>query len=164
VTHSEQSDLPSDSGQPDRFEYGVDGPKLIIACVDGSESSWRAAAYAGGLARRQHSKLVLVYVQQLGASTLAQAGGIMYDAGRQVAEELVEYVREQVERAGMQDQVNWEFRTMRGDPANGLVAVAEELRADAIVVGTSESAGHKIFGSVAVRLVKVGRWPVTVVP
>lgn len=41
---------------------------------------------------------------------------------------------------------------------------ADELRADAVVVGASEQAGHRIIGSVAVRLVKAGRWPVTVVP
>ncbi|CAM5274783.1 universal stress protein A [Streptomyces purpurascens] len=37
-------------------------------------------------------------------------------------------------------------------------------KADAVVVGASEQAGHRIVGSVAVRLVKAGRWPVTVVP
>lgn len=35
---------------------------------------------------------------------------------------------------------------------------------DAVVIGASEQAGHRILGSVAVRLVKAGRWPVTVVP
>jgi hypothetical protein len=28
------------------FEYGVDGPKVIVAGVDGSETSMRAGAYA----------------------------------------------------------------------------------------------------------------------
>lgn len=30
------------------FEYGVDGPKVIVAGVDGSETSLRAGAYAWG--------------------------------------------------------------------------------------------------------------------
>ncbi|NUR68190.1 MAG: universal stress protein, partial [Streptomyces sp.] len=54
--------------------------------------------------------------------------------------------------------------TFRGDPYGGLVKAADELKADAVVVGASEQAGHRIVGSVAVRLVKAGRWPVTVVP
>ena len=60
------------SNDPSVFEYGVDGPKLIVVGLDGSDSSWRAAAYAAGLARRQHSKLVLVYVQTLAAGAFAQ--------------------------------------------------------------------------------------------
>ncbi len=59
--------------------------------------------------------------------------------------------------------MRWEFHTFRGDPYNGLVQAADELKADAVVVGASEQAGHRIIGS-AVRLVKAGRWPVTVVP
>jgi len=42
--------------------------------------------------------------------------------------------------------------------------VADEMRADAVVVGASMQAGHRWIGSLAVRLVKAGRWPVTVVP
>ena len=60
--------------------------------------------------------------------------------------------------------VRWEFHTFRGDPYSGLTKAADELKADAVVVGASEQAGHRIVGSVAVRLVKAGRWPVTVVP
>lgn len=37
------------------FERGTDGPKVILAGVDGSESSLRAAAYAAGPARRQNA-------------------------------------------------------------------------------------------------------------
>ncbi|MFW0872368.1 universal stress protein [Rhodococcoides corynebacterioides] len=146
------------------FEYGVDGPKLIVVGLDGSDSSWRAAAYAAGSARRQRSKLVLVYVQTLGAGAFAQASGVLYDSGTQAADDLLGEIKAHVLRFGEQEHVTWEFRTFRGDPATGLAAVADELRADAIVVGTSERAGHRIFGSVAVRLVKLGRWPVTVVP
>jgi nucleotide-binding universal stress UspA family protein len=38
------------------------------------------------------------------------------------------------------------------------------VRADAIVVGASMKAGHKLVGSLAIRLVRAGKWPVTVVP
>ncbi|MEV7427400.1 universal stress protein [Streptomyces sp. NPDC091212] len=149
--------------QHTRFERGTDGPKVIVVGVDGSQSSFRAAAYAGGLARRQKALLAIVYVQpvmaagaSLGVPTVATTG--------EVAEELVREIRTAIERVKDVWDVRWEFHTFHGDPYNGLVTAAEELTADAVVVGASESAGHRIVGSVAVRLVKAGRWPVTVVP
>jgi nucleotide-binding universal stress UspA family protein len=45
-----------------------------------------------------------------------------------------------------------------------LTRLAEQVRAELLVVGASESAGHRIAGSLAVRLIRAGRWPVTVVP
>ncbi len=52
----------------------------------------------------------------------------------------------------------------RGDPYTEICRIADEVRADAIVVGASARAGHRFVGSLAVRLVKAGKWPVTVVP
>ncbi|MCY0928682.1 universal stress protein [Streptomyces sp. H27-H1] len=145
------------------FERGTDGPKVILAGVDGSESSLRAAAYAAGLARRQNALLALVYVQPVmpaGASLGAPVSGTT----EEIAEGLVAEIRESAERLKGVYDVRWQFHTFRGDPYAGLVSAAQELTADAVVVGASEQAGHRIVGSVAVRLVKAGRWPVTVVP
>src|SRR4051812_39311989 len=50
--------------QRDTFELGTDGPRTIVAGVDGSPTSLRAAAYAAGLARRQHARLVCVHVRR----------------------------------------------------------------------------------------------------
>ena len=51
-----------------------------------------------------------------------------------------------------------------GDPFTELRRIADEIRADAVVVGASSQAGHRLVGSLAVRLVKAARWPVTMVP
>jgi len=56
------------------------------------------------------------------------------------------------------------FIVAAGDPYHELRRVADEVRADAVIVGASAKAGHRWVGSLAVRLVKAGRWPVTVVP
>ncbi|MGW7102150.1 universal stress protein [Streptomyces sp. NPDC054838] len=145
------------------FERGTDGPKVILAGIDGSDSSLRAAAYAAGLARRQNALLALVYVQPVMAAG-ASLGAPVSDTTGEIAEGLVAEIRAAAERLRGIFEVRWQFHTFRGDPYAGLVRAAEELKADAVVVGTSEQAGHRIVGSVAVRLVKAGRWPVTVVP
>ncbi|MEV2196791.1 universal stress protein [Streptomyces phaeochromogenes] len=148
---------------PHQFERGTDGPKVIVVGVDGSDSSLRAAAYAAGLARRQRALLALVYIQPVMAAGAA-LGVPVADTTDQIAEELVQQIREGTEQVKGIFDVRWEFHTFRGDPYNGLVSAADQLKADAVVVGASEQAGHRIVGSVAIRLVKAGRWPVTVVP
>lgn len=145
------------------FERGTDGPKVILAGVDGSESSLRAAAYAAGLARRQNALLALVYVQPVMPAG-ASLGAPVADTTGEIAEGLVAEIRDAAERLKGIYEVRWQFHTFRGDPYAGLVSAAQELTADAVVVGASEQAGHRIVGSVAIRLVKAGRWPVTVVP
>ncbi|MET9960742.1 universal stress protein [Streptomyces sp. NPDC006326] len=145
------------------FERGTDGPKVILAGVDGSQSSLRAAAYAAGLARRQNALLALVYVQPVMPAGAALGAPVAGTTG-EIAEGLVAEIREAAERLKGIYDMRWQFHTFRGDPYAGLVDAAEELKADAVVVGASEQAGHRIVGSVAVRLVKAGRWPVTVVP
>jgi nucleotide-binding universal stress UspA family protein len=74
--------------------------------------------------------------------------------------ELLESVRVLIER----HSVAAELLVRSGDPAAEIERVADELRADAVVVGASMKAGHKLVGSVAVRLVRSAKWPVTVVP
>jgi nucleotide-binding universal stress UspA family protein len=54
--------------------------------------------------------------------------------------------------------------TPSGDPFREISRIAEEERADAVIVGASEHAGPRIVGSLGLRLVRAGRWPVTVVP
>jgi nucleotide-binding universal stress UspA family protein len=78
----------------------------------------------------------------------------------QAANELEQQLRDRAQEIGL----DLEFRSMVGDPWTELTRVANETRADAVVVGASEHAGHRIVGSLATRLVRAGKWPVTVVP
>jgi nucleotide-binding universal stress UspA family protein len=150
--------VAADSG----FELGTDGPLVIVVGVDGSPTSLHAAAYAAGLSRRQHSRLVVVYVATgSGMAGLAPgAAGTMAETRDLVVDDL----RRQVQEGARYVGVTAEFVAAQGDPFAELSRIATELRADAVVVGSSTQAGHRLVGSLAVRLVRAGRWPVTVVP
>jgi nucleotide-binding universal stress UspA family protein len=148
------------------FELGNDGPKVIVVGVDGSTTSMRAGAYAAGLARRQGARLVCVYVGQFSGMASAAAGAA---PGAMVAQEQslqaeAEELRKQVEEGSQRVGMKVEFTAAQGDPFSEIKRVADEFRADAVIVGASTKAGHRFVGSLAVRLVRAGRWPVTVVP
>jgi nucleotide-binding universal stress UspA family protein len=145
-----------------QFELGTDGPSLILVGVDGSRTSLRAAAYAAGLARRQHARLLALYVTRLsaGIGTAPGAAAAMSEAATQTATDLERRFRDAAAEIGL----DVEFRSVVGDPWTELNRAATETKADAVVVGASEHAGHRIVGSLAMRLVRAGKWPVTVVP
>ena len=148
------------------FELGTDGPRVILVGVDGSVTSLRAGSYAAGLARRQGARLVLVHVEQPSSMYGAAAGaGASAIAEQQRAfSETAADLRREAEKGAAQLGVRLTFVIAAGDPYHELRRVADEVCADAVVVGASTKAGHRLVGSLAVRLVKAGRWPVTVVP
>ena len=148
------------------FELGTDGPKVILVGLDDSVTSMRAGAYAAGLARRQGARLVCVYVARPSAmyGAAAGAGAAALAAQEQALEETGADLRRQAEEGTSRLGVPLTFVIARGDPYTELRRVADEMRADAVIVGASMQAGHRWIGSLAVRLVKAGRWPVTVVP
>jgi nucleotide-binding universal stress UspA family protein len=148
---------------PGQFERGTDGPRVILVGVDGSPTSLRAAAYAAGLARRQRATLVAVYVTENAppmAGWVPAAGAVVQDAAAEIDADLRRELAPAAERLG----IEVDYRTAHGDPVAELSRIADEVLADAVLVGASEQAGHRMIGSVAVRLVRLGRWPVTVVP
>jgi nucleotide-binding universal stress UspA family protein len=144
------------------FELGTDGPQVILAGVDDSVTSLRAAAYAAGLARRQSARLFVVYVRS--ASTMAALAPMGAASMKQALDDTSEDLRRRIVEGAPLIGIPIEFVTADGEPFAELVRVANEIRADAVVVGASTQAGHRVIGSIAVRLVKAGRWPVIVVP
>ncbi|MEV0839753.1 universal stress protein [Actinocatenispora sera] len=145
-----------------RYELGTDGPRVMVVGIDGSPTSLRAAAYATGMARRQGSRLVFVYVVGYSAVSGLAAGfvGPLTEAYGQVADELQHEVVDLVNARGVEATL----QVRRGDPYTEVSRAADEEQADAVVVGASMQAGHKLIGSLAGRLVRASRWPVTVVP
>jgi nucleotide-binding universal stress UspA family protein len=145
-----------------RFEIGTDGPARILVGVDGTETSMRAAAYAAGLARRQGAKLIVLYVKTSTPApvTVPEIAVAMSQTHDQVAAELRRQLDEHAPRLGL----DAELVVLEGSPYAVILRVAEERRVDAIVVGASTQAGHRLVGSLAAKLVRHATWPVTVVP
>jgi nucleotide-binding universal stress UspA family protein len=146
----------------DRFELGTDGPSTILACIDGSPTSLNAGAWAAGMARRQGSRLIVLFVATTPALTAMApvAGAVVDEAMTDLGNEL----RTAVEAGAAYAGIPVDMRTLRGNAYDEIVRVAEQERVDSVVVGASAQAGHRLVGSLAVRLVRAGKWPVTVVP
>jgi len=152
-------------GGEGRFELGTDGPTTILVGIDDSVTSLRAASYAAGLARRQRASVTAVYVAPVASLGAATPGGADVAAARhQAFSEIAEGMRQRAEEASRDLGIPITFIATEGDPFSELRRIADEIRADAVVVGASTQAGHRLVGSLAVRLVRAGRWPVTVVP
>jgi nucleotide-binding universal stress UspA family protein len=150
---------------PGEFELGTDGPSVILVGVDESVTASRAAWYAAGLARRQGARVVAVYVESPGTYILtASAGASVLAAEAEAHSEIAKDLSTRASATAAELGISLTFITTRGDPFHEISRIAQETRADAIVVGASLKAGHRLLGSLAVRLVRAGKWPVTVVP
>jgi nucleotide-binding universal stress UspA family protein len=152
--------------KPGEFELGRDGPSTLVVGVDGTPTSLRAAAYAAGLARRQRTRLVIVYARRQPAAfiSIADHSGIAAKEALDAQDEIETQLREGLRTQAKVWDIDAQLVVRCGDPLSVLCAVAKEVRADAVIVGSSASVGHRIAGSLAVRLVRSGKWPVTVVP
>jgi len=147
------------------FELGTDGPTAILVGVDDSTTAIRAGWYAAGLARRQGARLIAVYVSPLVSAAAATPGGAsLLAAEKEAHDEVAEDMRRRAEETGRELGIGITFMVAHGSPFHEIVRLADETRADAIVVGASTKAGHRFVGSLAVHLVRLGKWPVTVVP
>jgi nucleotide-binding universal stress UspA family protein len=147
------------------FELGTDGPSAILVGVDDTVTALRAAAYTAGLARRQRARVIVVNVSPVAGMALASpAGAAVVVAEAEAHDEITKELADLADRMGRELGISVTFVAAHGDPFHEITRVAMETRADAIVVGASLKAGHRLMGSLAVRLVRAGKWPVTVVP
>jgi nucleotide-binding universal stress UspA family protein len=147
------------------FELGTDGPSVILVGVDESVTALRAASYTAGLARRQGARVVAVYVAPMTSVAAVGSGGAsVLAAENEVHDEIARELAARAAESARELGLSLTFVNAYGDPYREIVRVAAETRADAIVVGASLKAGHRLMGSLAVRLVRAGKWPVTVVP
>lgn len=154
LQESATKDTVSVERPPRVIVVGVDADQLT---GDGPHPSLDAVVYAAGMARRLQARLVPVWVRNPIAmsDTFVESIPTLLEERERRSEEVERTIEAAVEGIEPGSLV-----VCDGNPFEELSAVAEDVGADAIIVGASE---HRI-GSLAVRLVRAARWPVTVVP
>jgi nucleotide-binding universal stress UspA family protein len=73
-------------------------------------------------------------------------------------------LRRELEAGARRTGIRSQLIERSGDPGIEIAKVADELRVDAVVVGASTRVGHRLVGALGVHLIRLARWPVTVVP
>ena len=132
--------------------------RVIIVGTDGSETSIRAVEKAAGLAAESNARLVVASAYQAdhppsGAPDPDQPRDERYrTTGNAPVYDLLRDASSRARKAGAHDV---EERAVEGAPADALVALAEELHADLLVVGSvgMNSVVGRLVGSVP-RLVR----------
>jgi nucleotide-binding universal stress UspA family protein len=143
----------------------------VICATDFSEPSLRALDHARILAGRFESELLLVYVVDDVPTAVAPVGGAAVDGAINVTEyqeHLTEQARKRLEALAAEKSaagpaIRW--KVAEGRPSRKIVEVAEEEKADLIVLGThGHGRFHRfLFGSVAERVVRSAPCPVLTV-
>jgi nucleotide-binding universal stress UspA family protein len=143
------------------FEIGKDGMGSIVVGYDGTPPALHAASWAGGLARRERGTLIVVYVEALAspAHWTAMSSAAATETGMEIVQDLVAQAEPRLAELG----VAWEMVHGHGEPAAVLEAVAEQRRADCIVVGRSRRRGG-LLGSVPKSLLAHASRPIVIVP
>ena len=137
---------------------------VTVVGVDGSDTSIRASAYAAGMARRLDGRLLVVFVHTVGG--LAAMAPAAVPALQQSESDIVAGIRSTLTLLADTTLAGIAIDVIErtGNPFHEITAVAHEHNADAVVVGASTQAGHRLVGSLATHLVRAAKWPVVVVP
>ena len=136
------------------------GIKTILHPTDFSERSALAFRLACSLARDYGARLVVVHIVPV--STVYYGEGVMVSPPPEDQEAL----REQLLQLQPRDaKVAVEHRLLKGDAATEIVDVAEETKADVIVIGSHGRTGlaRLLLGSVAEKVMRKAPCPVVTV-
>lgn len=158
---NENSSLPDGAAD---FRLESDGPRVIVVGVDGSPPSWRALHFGIGAARRQGSRVVVVYAHRIPALAYNALNPVSPLTAEVIHPDVPKELVDEIASLAREYPVDIQLLLVEGDAVAALTATAERFHADMIVVGASEKAGHRVFGSTAVRAVKARACPITVVP
>jgi universal stress protein A len=131
--------------------------KKILVPVDFSKGQTHALSLATSLARDSGAKLFIAHVEE---PTLAYTpGGAYYGVPSPQQEDLVHMLHEIVPPS---EDVEYEHQSLQGQPSEAIIAFAEEINADLIVMSTHGRTGisRVLMGSVAEAVVRHAPCPV----
>jgi nucleotide-binding universal stress UspA family protein len=152
--------VPPRAGSPTREPLTF---KTILCAVDFSESSDRAAEYALLLAQEADARLILLHVMEVFPEREGADAGFADLSVYQAAVE--ERARERLRQAMPPEARNWctpEEQVLTGKPYVQILRVAEQERADVIVLGVQgrNPLDLMLFGSTANHVVRQASCPV----
>ncbi|HEY3894336.1 MAG TPA: universal stress protein [Pseudonocardiaceae bacterium] len=133
----------------------------ILVGYDGSPPSRHALAYAAGIARRMARMLVLAHVSPTPACYAFDYG---WPLPVEDPAELLDWLRSELAETIDPTGLRVTLVGRVGDAARQLAELAEETRADTIVLGAPRHWMHRITGSVPVWLARHTYCPVIMVP
>ena len=139
----------------------------VVAGVDGSDGSRRAAQAAAAIARHWEAALKLVTVVRTPEGWWGIGGAPPSpEALSQALVEGQQKVLKEVEEHLHLEGVNYETVEELGEPVSRLIAVCESVEADLLVIGRRGAglAERVILGSTADRVTHLAPCPVMVVP
>ncbi|HEY5842284.1 MAG TPA: universal stress protein [Mycobacterium sp.] len=140
--------------------------KTVVVGTDGSDSSLRAVDRAGALASGPDAKLVIA-TAYFPSSDDSRAADVLKDEGYKLSGNAPIYaiLREAKDRAKAAGANNIEEKAVVGAPVDALVDLAEEVKADLLVVGNvglSTIAG-RLLGSVPANVSRRSKVDVLIV-
>ena len=142
---------------------------VIVLCVDGSDRATEAVATGFELVRATGQPLVVTVIEASDDSLVSGGGhfgGVMSEDDLAARDDVLQAEgREIAERAAATLGINTaDVRVIRGEPGPALCALAKELSARAIVMGTRGNGGLKraFLGSVSDYLVRNAPCPVVI--
>lgn len=133
----------------------------IILPLDFSENSKKALDFAVFLAGKKHASITLVHVIELVYDFASQAAVIL-DTMHSDAEAMIKKTIKQHQSTGIQ----FDYVIKEGTASITVARIADELKANLIVMGTQGASGIKkaLIGSTTVNTIKESKVPMLVVP
>jgi Universal stress protein family len=123
-------------GEPAAPAPPVSGVRHVIAVVDGSEASLAAASYGGRLVESARGQLTIaVHVRSHWAAAVDLSSALPVPVDEVELELLCRLSRL------LDESVLWQLRTLSGDPATAIAALAGHLSECVVVVGVGRGAG-----------------------
>jgi nucleotide-binding universal stress UspA family protein len=158
---------PQSREQPTNDSQRSSAMRLVVG-VDGSESSWDAFWWAAGQARRTGSRVIAAFVSPSVDNCMVVASAVAgapfdYVGAQEIAANRAEQLRRQVEDYAAEQEIPVSFIHASGDPTAVLTRIANQSRADIIVVGKSTKIRHHLAGSLGRRLIGQPKAPIVVV-
>ncbi len=153
--------------------------RCIVAATDGSDAADRAIDFAADLASKFGAGLVLTYVIAPAATASAHTSPVrslanvraptriedasLSEVVREMAEELLRKAKGRAEARGA---LHVDIAVRVGEPTEVILALAEERKADTIVLGKRGQGrlAGLLLGSVSQRVTTLARCAVVVIP